>query len=68
MVEISKIKTGDKVIWRGSGQTKSYGNRNVEAIVMLIKDENRIQIKIQTPRGEMIKFVSKNSLDYFNGG
>lgn len=64
MVELSKIKVGDKVVWLGSSKAKSYGNRSVPAKILMIKDERRIQISIQTPKGEMIKFVSKNSLDY----
>lgn len=64
MVEISKIKIGDNVIWLGSNKEISYGNRNVPAVVLKIKDDGRVQIKIQTPIGEMIKYVSHNSLDY----
>jgi len=64
MVETSKIKVGDKVIWLGSNKNISYGNRNVPATVLKIKDDGRVQIKIQTPIGEMIKYVSHNSLDY----
>lgn len=66
MIDITKIKTGQKVIWLGSAKTISYGNRTVVATVLRIKDDGRVQIKIETPKGEMVKFVSKNSLDYFN--
>ena len=64
MIDIKNLKVGDKVIWLGSAITKTYGKRTVQATVLMIKDENRIQIKIETPKGEMIKFVSKNSLDH----
>lgn len=64
MVEINKIKIGDRVVWLGSDRRVSYGNRNVPATVLKIKDDGRVQIKIQTPIGEMIKYVSHNSLDY----
>lgn len=64
MVEIDKIKIGDSVIWLGSDSRVSYGTRNVPAIVLKIKNDGRVQIKIQTPMGEMIKYVSRNSLDY----
>lgn len=66
MIDTTKIKTGQKVIWLGSAKTISYGNRTVVATVLRIKDDGRVQIKIDTPKGEMVKFVSKNSLDYFN--
>lgn len=65
MVELSKIKVGDTLIWKGSAIVASYGKREVPAIVMRINDSNRIQIKIQTPAGEIIKHVSVNSLDYY---
>jgi hypothetical protein len=35
----------------------------VRAQIVKIKEE-RIQIKIQTPQGEILKYVSANSLDY----
>ena len=64
MVELNKIKVGDRLIWKGSAIVSSYGKREVPAIVMRINDSSRIQIKIQTPSGEIIKHVSVNSLDY----
>jgi hypothetical protein len=63
MVEMGKIRIGDRVIWLGSAKSLSYGNRRVPAQVVKIKEE-RIQIKIQTPAGEILKYVSANSLDY----
>jgi len=66
MIEIDNIKAGQRVIWLGSAKTVSYGNRTVIATVLRIKEDGRVQIKIDTPKGEMIKFVSKNSLDYFH--
>lgn len=54
---------GDAVIWLGSAKSISYGNRQVKAEIVKIKEE-RIQIKIQTPQGEILKYVSANSLDY----
>ena len=60
---MGKIKIGDRVIWLGSAKSLSYGNRRVAAQVVKIKEE-RIQIKIQTPAGEILKYVSANSLDY----
>ena len=64
MVEVGKLRVGDKVIWLGSAKSLSYGNRRVPAQVVRIKDSKRIQIKIQTPAGEILKYVSENSLDY----
>ena len=65
MIELDKISIGSKVIWLGSAKTVSYGNRSVVAEVIRIKEDGRVQIKIDTPKGQMVKFVSKNSLDYF---
>ena len=64
MVDMGKIKVGDLVIWLGSAKKMSYGNRKVPAVVTKIKDLKRIQIKIQTPSGEILKYVSPNSLEY----
>jgi hypothetical protein len=63
MVDMGKLKVGDAVIWLGSAKSISYGNRQVKAQIVKIKEE-RIQIKIQTPQGEILKYVSANSLDY----
>lgn len=64
MVDSGKIKVGDFVIWLGSAKSQSYGNRQVPARITKIKDSKRIQIKIETPHGEILKYVSPNSLDY----
>ena len=63
MVDMAQLKVGDAVIWLGSAKSISYGNRQVKAQIVKIKEE-RIQIKIQTPQGEILKYVSANSLDY----
>ena len=60
---MAQLKVGDAVIWLGSAKSISYGNRQVKAQIVKIKEE-RIQIKIQTPQGEILKYVSANSLDY----
>ena len=64
MVELENLKVGDKVIWLGSSRANSYGTRHVEAIILKVQENQRIQIKIETPMGCVIKFVSRNSLDY----
>lgn len=64
MVDSGKLKIGDRVIWLGSAKSLSYGNRQVPAQVTKIKDSKRIQIRIETPQGEILKYVSENSLDY----
>lgn len=63
MVDQGKLKVGDRVIWLGSAKSLSYGNRQVPAQIVKIKPD-RIQIRIQTPAGEILKYVSANSLDY----
>ncbi len=62
MVDVGKLKVGDRVIWLGSAKCVSYGNRCVPAIVTKIKDDKRIQIKIQTPQGEILKYVGATSI------
>lgn len=64
MVKPENVKVGDKVVWLGSAKTLSYGNRQVIATVMEVKDDGRIKIKIKTEKSEIIKFVSGNSLDH----
>lgn len=61
MVEVGKLKIGDRVLWLGSSKSLSYGNRRVPAEIVKIKPE-RIQIKIKTPYGEILKYVSANAL------
>lgn len=63
MIDASKVRVGDFVVWLGSARSLSYGNRQVPAQVTQIRPD-RIQIKIQTPHGEILKYVSANSLDY----
>lgn len=64
MVKPENVKVGDKVVWLGSAKTLSYGNRQVIATVMEVKEDGRIKIKIKTEKSEIIKFVSGNSLDH----
>ena len=64
MVDVGTMKVGDFVVWLGSAKTVSYGNRRVPALITKIKDSKRIQIKIKTPYGEILKYVSASSLDY----
>ena len=62
MVELNEIKIGDQVYWMGSSLTASYGHRRVPATVNVIKDQTRVQIKIETPAGVILKYVSCSSL------
>jgi|LakMenEpi12Oct12_1017442.scaffolds.fasta_scaffold00774_2 hypothetical protein len=61
MIDVGSLKVGDRVIWLGSSKSVSYGNRRVPAEIVKIKPE-RIQIKIETPYGEILKYVSANAL------
>lgn len=62
MVDIKTLSIGDKIYWVGGSPTETYGHRRVEATVLIIKDEKRIQIKIETPKGTILKYVSKASI------
>lgn len=64
MSDKKPFTAGDKIVWLGSAKTQSYGNRNVNATVLEVKPDGKYKIKIFTPKGEMIKFVSGNSIEH----
>jgi hypothetical protein len=58
----TELKVGDEVFWLGSSPTKTYGQRRTPAKIIKICDDKKIQIKIDTGKGIILKFVAITSV------
>lgn len=62
MIDIDELMIGQEIIWLGSNADNGYGQRSVPAKILQIKKPDRVKIKVFTPNGEMIKYVSIKSI------